>query len=157
KKEMMARGQSFDPKIPVGIMIEVPAAVLLADLLIQECDFFSIGTNDLIQYTLAVDRNNEQVSQFYEPLHPAVLSSLSRVVRIAREAGKSVSVCGEMAGDPLMAALFIGFGVTHLSMIPSNIPRVKQALLQIEMVKAKIMAEKIVRAATIQEARALLQ
>jgi len=120
------------PDIPIGIMIEVPSAVQLAHFLIKEVDFFSVGTNDLIQFTLAVDRNNELVADFFEPFHPAVIHSLWQVVQAAHKNGKWVSICGEMAGDPAMSALLVGLGFDRLSMIPANIPLVKHTIRNLD-------------------------
>lgn len=126
--ELEAAGISFDRNLKVGIMIEIPSAVTMADLLAVEVDFFSIGTNDLIQYILAIDRSNEHLSEFYQPLHPAVLRSLQRVVEVARAAGIEACICGEMAGDPLYLPILLGLGFTELSMSAASIPRVKQIL-----------------------------
>jgi phosphotransferase system enzyme I (PtsI) len=126
--ELSLAGIPFDRNIKVGIMIEIPSAVSMADLLAPEVDFFSIGTNDLIQYTLAIDRSNEQLSEYYQPLHPAVLRSLSRVVEVAHEAGIDACICGEMAGDPLYLPILLGLGFDELSMTAAAIPRVKQIL-----------------------------
>jgi phosphotransferase system enzyme I (PtsI) len=109
-------------------MIEIPSAVTMADLLAQEADFFSIGTNDLIQYMLAIDRSNEQLTDFYQPLHPAILRSLHRVVEAAHAAGIDACICGEMAGDPLYLPILLGLGFDELSMTAASIPRVKQIL-----------------------------
>jgi len=128
KSEMSALGIPFDSRIQVGIMIEIPSAVMMADLLAPEADFFSIGTNDLIQYTLAIDRSNEHLSEFYQPLHPAVLRSLRRVVEAAHAAGIDACICGEMAGDPLYLPILLGLGFDELSMGSASIPRVKQIL-----------------------------
>ncbi len=122
---------TFDENIPVGVMIEVPAAALVAERLAEECDFFSIGTNDLTQYTLAVDRGNEHVAHLYDPLHPAVLILLERTVRAAQAAGIPVSVCGEMAGSPLTAPLLIGLGITELSTVPGAVPAMKEVVRRI--------------------------
>ncbi len=126
--ELQAAGIGFDRNLKVGIMIEIPSAVAMADLLAAEADFFSIGTNDLIQYTLAIDRSNEHLTEFYQPLHPAVLRSLHRVVDVALAAGIDVCICGEMAGDPLYLPVLLGLGFNELSMSASSIPRVKQIL-----------------------------
>lgn len=126
--ELEAAGIPFDRNLKVGIMIEIPSAVTMADLLAVEVDFFSIGTNDLIQYILAIDRSNEHLSEFYQPLHPAVLRSLQRVVEVARAAGIEACICGEMAGDPLYLPILLGLGFTELSMSAASIPRVKQIL-----------------------------
>ena len=128
KAELSAAGIPFDRRLPVGIMIEIPSAVTMADLLAPEADFFSIGTNDLIQYTLAIDRSNEHLSEFYQPLHPAVLRSLRRVVDVAHAAGIDACICGEMAGDPLYLPILLGLGFDELSMGSASIPRVKQIL-----------------------------
>jgi phosphotransferase system enzyme I (PtsI) len=126
--ELSAAGITFDRNIKVGIMIEIPSAVAMADLLAPEADFFSIGTNDLIQYTLAIDRSNEQLSEYYQPLHPAVLRSLLRVVEVAHAAGIEAGICGEMAGDPHYLPILLGLEFDELSMSASSIPRVKQIL-----------------------------
>lgn len=157
KGELRGEGVPFVPMIPLGLMIEVPAAVALAHILIKDCDFFSIGTNDLIQYTLAVDRNNERVAQFFEPLHPAVLTSLAHIAKVANEAGKPVSICGEIAGDPFMAPLLVGLGVTGLSMIPSNIPVVKSVIRGFTYTQVQGLAEKALNASTIEEVKGLLE
>jgi phosphotransferase system enzyme I (PtsI) len=131
--ELDAAGIPFDRAIRVGIMIEIPSAVVVADLLARECDFFSIGTNDLIQYTLAIDRSNEHLVEMYQPLHPAVLRSLQRVVEAARQAGIEAGICGEMAGDPLYLPVLLGLGFDELSMGAASIPRVKRMLRRCTM------------------------
>ncbi len=110
-------------------MVEIPSAAILIHYLIEEIDFVSIGTNDLIQYTLAVDRNNEKVAHFYQPLNPAVLQLIYNVAHACRQHGKGLSVCGEMAGDPLYTQLLLAMGVDDLSMQPSSIPAVKNVVL----------------------------
>ena len=132
KAELAARRVPFDPKIPLGIMIEVPAAAAMTDILIREVDYLSIGTNDLIQYYLAADRSNEHVSYLYKPLHPSVLRLLRFVIETAIRAGKEVGICGEMAADPLSAIVLLGFGLRTFSMNPIFIPRVKKALRSVE-------------------------
>jgi len=123
--EMEQEGVPFRPDVRLGVMIEVPAAAIIADVLAREVDFFSIGTNDLIQYSLAVDRNNEHVASLYQPLHPAILRMLRFVIDSGRAAGLEVSLCGEMAADPGFALLLIGLGLRRLSMSPRQIPEVK--------------------------------
>jgi phosphotransferase system enzyme I (PtsI) len=132
QRELAAANVPFDPDIPLGIMIEVPAAAAIADILIKDVDYFSIGTNDLIQYYLAVDRSNEFVSYLYKPLHPAVLRLLKTVIEAALKQGKDVAVCGEMAADPLLAMVLFGFGLRSFSMNPIYIPRVKNALRSVD-------------------------
>ena len=122
KVELAREGREFDPAMPIGIMIEVPAAVALASHLIREVDFFSIGTNDLIQYILAVDRNNHKVAELYEPLHPAVLAAIQDAVQAARGAGKWVGMCGEMAADPLCTLVLLGLGLTICRCSRSSFP-----------------------------------
>lgn len=157
KSELRSQGVAFSPKIPLGLLVEVPSAVWLSHLLIKHCDFFSIGTNDLIQYTLAVDRNNERVAQFFEPLHPAVLQAIARVARVGREEAKRVSVCGEIAGDPFMVPLLIGLGVTGLSLIPRGIPLVKNILHVITYDWVRSLAEKALGASTVDEVKKVLE
>ena len=128
KSELTAVGMLFDSQIKVGVMIEIPAAVTLADLLAREVDFFSVGTNDLIQYMLAIDRTNEQLSHMYQPLHPAVLRSLRQIVQAAHSGGIKACLCGEMAGDPLYLPVLLGLGFDELSMGAGSILRVKQIL-----------------------------
>ncbi len=128
RNELLREGHDVPGYIPFGIMIEVPAAVQIIDFLIQEVDYVSIGTNDLIQYTLAADRNNAGVRHYYDPYHPAVLHSIKRVADAANKAGKKASVCGEMAADPLCALLLTGMGIKEFSLSAPSIPVVKQAL-----------------------------
>ncbi|MFP4308694.1 MAG: phosphoenolpyruvate--protein phosphotransferase [Desulfococcaceae bacterium] len=123
-----AENRPFRADIEVGIMIEVPSAVILADVLAEEVDFFSIGTNDLIQYALAIDRGNRYVSHLYHPLHPAILRMIRHVTEVGRTRGVNVYMCGEMAGDPLHLPILIGMGLRELSMNPQSIPAVKNAI-----------------------------
>ena len=132
-----------DPLPPLGVMIEIPGAALAADALANVADFFAIGTNDLIQYTLAIDRGDEQVANLYNPLHPAVLRLIQFAVEAALRGRKPVSLCGEMAGDPRYTALLLGLGIRDLSMAPSNIPRVKQRIRALDIVAAARRARAI--------------
>jgi phosphotransferase system enzyme I (PtsI) len=150
QRELTAEGVPFDPDIPLGIMIEVPAAAAIADILIKDVDYFSIGTNDLIQYYLAVDRSNEFVSYLYKPLHPAVLRLLKSVIEAALKQGKDVTVCGEMAADPLSAMVLFGFGLRTFSMNPIFIPRVKNALRSID---SRTIRRALVKALTLRTAQ----
>jgi phosphotransferase system enzyme I (PtsI) len=137
RKELTREGHKFDKNIQVGIMIEIPSAAVCADQLAREVDFFSIGTNDLIQYTLAVDRGNEQVASLYDPFHPAILRLLRNIIQAANREGIWVGVCGEMASDPLCAILLVGLGVDELSMGPVAVPRIKRLIRQIRLADAR--------------------
>lgn len=141
RSELRREGFPFDEKIPVGIMIETPAAVMIADVLAGEVDFFSIGTNDLIQYGAAVDRMNERVAHLYQPTHPGILRLIKRAVDAAREVNLPVSVCGEMAGYPLLIPLLIGLGIRHLSASAPLIPLVKHIVRKIELPDAAALAD----------------
>jgi len=132
KAELDERKVKYDRHIPLGAMIEVPAAAAVTDLLAREVDYLSIGTNDLIQYYLAVDRSNEHVSYLYKPLHPAVLRLVRDIIRTAQREGKGVTVCGEMAADPISALVLLGFGLRMFSMNPIFIPRIKKVLRAVE-------------------------
>ena len=125
KTQLEKRGEAFDPQTPVGCMIETPAAVTICDLLAEHADFFSIGTNDLVQYLLAVDRINNQIAYLYEPHHPAVIRAVGHVAEVGRQKGVEVSVCGEMAGDPHFTALLMGLGIDEMSVAPPLIPELK--------------------------------
>ncbi|NMO94690.1 phosphoenolpyruvate--protein phosphotransferase [Paenibacillus lemnae] len=141
KEDLDSRGVPYDAEIEAGIMIEVPAAAMISDLLAEECDFFSIGTNDLVQYVLAVDRMNEQIAQMYQPFHPAVLRMLRTTVDAAQGAGIPVSVCGELAGDERAIPLWLGLGVDQLSMSPLSLLRVKHRILNTSAAEAREEAQ----------------
>lgn len=128
KEELLQEGVIFAPHIPIGIMIEVPSAALVSDILAKKSHFFSIGTNDLIQYTIAVDRGNENIAYLYDPLHPGVLRLIRMVVENAHKAGIVAGMCGEMAGDPLYTLVLLGLGLDEFSMSSFGIPRVKQII-----------------------------
>lgn len=156
KAELRAAGKEFNPDIKVGVMIEVPSAVWLATQLIREVDFFSIGTNDLIQYLLAVDRNNRKVASLYEPLHPAVLAAIHETVQAAKGAGKWVGMCGEMASDPSCTLVLLGLGLDDLSMGPFFIPVVKRLVRSVPYSAARTIAREVLTLDTVQGVKGYL-
>ena len=141
----------YSSNVPVGIMIEVPSAAATADLLAQEADFFTIGTNDLIQYFLAVDRTNARVSHLFQPLHPAILRSLKFIIESAEKRGIEVGLCGEMASDPLFIIILLGLGLRQLSMNPASIPKIKGIIRAIRYSEAKKMTDEMLRISTARE------
>jgi phosphotransferase system enzyme I (PtsI) len=157
RAELTAKGVAFNATMPVGSMIEIPSAALTADLLAKDCDFFSIGTNDLIQYLLAIDRVNERIAHLYEPTHPAVLRILKHIVTQAHKRKRKVSVCGEMAGDPVYAALLLGLGVDELSMTPPLLPAVKFAVRAMKLSDAKKLAKDSLNLKSAKEIQALCE
>jgi phosphotransferase system enzyme I (PtsI) len=157
KKELREAGLPYDEKIETGIMIETPSAVIIADLLAREVDFFSVGTNDLIQYSLAIDRTNEHLSDLYEPLHPAVLRSLKIVADAAHAAGINVCMCGEMAGEPTYLPILLGLGYEELSMNAVSIPKVKKVLRRCSKSEAEDLAAQVLKFATAVEVESYLQ
>jgi phosphoenolpyruvate-protein phosphotransferase (PTS system enzyme I) len=145
KQQLHADGILFDEKVPFGCMIETPAAATIPDILASEVEFFSIGSNDLIQYTLAADRTNPRVSYIYEPLHLAVLRMMRTIIRAARHSGRPVSLCGEMAADPIYTIILLGLGVDELSMNPVMIPAIKQIIRSVTWAEAKGIANGVLR------------
>jgi len=151
KEELRAEGAPFDEGIEVGAMIEIPSASIIADALALEVDFLSIGTNDLIQYALAIDRINESVSYLFEPLHPAILRMIRGIVEAGHRAGIEVAICGEMAADPAYLLILLGLGLDELSMTPFYIPRVKKILRSSSYEEAKQLLEEVSRLPTAAE------
>jgi len=157
KKELKKQNKPFDPKIKIGIMVEVPSAAIIADLLAKEVDFFSIGTNDLIQYALAIDRVNEQVSYLYEPLHPSILRLLKNIIDSAHKNGITVALCGEMAGENIYLPVLLGLGVDEMSMNPVAILEVKRILRSISYKKCKHITNRLLSYSTVDEIKTFLK
>jgi len=155
--EMEREGVPFRRDVRLGVMIEVPGAAIIADVLAREVDFFSIGTNDLIQYALAVDRNNEHVASLYQPLHPAILRMLRFVIDSARAAGIETSLCGEMAADPGFALLLLGLGLRRLSMSPRQIPEVKTWVRETTVAELAELATRCLEHSTAEEVQRQLE
>jgi len=156
KKELEAAKISFDPDVPLGFMIEVPSAAHLADHLAREADFFTIGTNDLVQYALAVDRNNKRVAHLYDPMNPAVLNLIAMTTRAARKAGIPAGICGEVAADPLWTPLLIGLDVSVLSMNSASIPIIKRSIRLIRKEDCLKAAHRALKADSSTEVRRIL-
>jgi phosphotransferase system enzyme I (PtsI) len=157
KNELHKEGKPFDERISTGTMIEVPSAAITADTLAKESDFFSIGTNDLIQYSLAVDRANEKVAYLYEPGHPAVLRLIKSVIDIAHSNNIWVGMCGEMAGEPIFAFLTLGLELDEFSMPPPRVPKIKQLIRNVSFTQAKEIARKALSLSTAKEVEHCLQ
>ncbi|MBI2989178.1 MAG: phosphoenolpyruvate--protein phosphotransferase [Deltaproteobacteria bacterium] len=156
KEELEHEEVPFDHQMELGIMVEVPSVVQLASRIVREVDFFSIGTNDLIQYLLAVDRSNRKVAGLYEPLHPAVLSALMHVIEVAKKAGRRVAMCGEMAGDPLCALLLLGMGLEEFSMGSLFIPVIKKIIRSVTYQAAKTCTQIVLQMDTVGEIKKYL-
>ena len=145
KDELKSKGYGYNEKVPIGIMIEVPAAVLAAEFLAKKVDFFSIGTNDLIQYTIAIDRGTEKIAYLYQPYHPALLKLLKMTVAAGKKAGIPVSLCGEMGSDPVATIVLLGLGIEEISMSPAAIPVVKKVIRNVKISEAESIIEHISR------------
>ena len=154
RSELKTRGAAFAEQVEMGIMIEVPSAAFTAQFLAREADFFSIGTNDLIQYTFAADRGNEKVAYLYEPLHPAILHVLKKIIDDAHAAGKWVGMCGEMAGDLNAVALLLGLGLDEFSVNPAAIPEIKSLIRSLDLPTVQALASQVLTLATAAEIRA---
>lgn len=156
REELKQKGIAYQSKIPVGIMIEIPSAALAADVFARECDFFSIGTNDLVQYTLAVDRGNEAVASLYQTCHPSILRLIAHVIEKAHEAGIPCGMCGEAAADKRLIPFFLGLGLDEFSMSASSILEVKELIGNLDGEECRELKDKVLQAATAEEAKAIL-
>jgi phosphotransferase system enzyme I (PtsI) len=157
KEDLEEEGIAFNPKLPVGTMVEVPSAAILSDQLAREVNFFSIGTNDLIQYTLAADRTNEAVASLYSPGDPAVLRLIELVVSAAQKHGIEVNVCGEMSGEPIYTLLLLGMGLRQLSVTPHNIPEIKKIIRSVTLAEAQEVTQEALRLETARDVNNFLR
>lgn len=157
KEELKREGHPFDEDIPLGIMIEVPSAVSICNFLSREVDFFSIGTNDLIQYALAIDRTNEQVAYLYEPLHPAILQMIKTSVKAAKRAGIKVGICGEMAAEPAYIPIILGFGLDEISVNMQVIPLIKRIIRETNFRDTKWMVDEILKFPTAEQIKSYIK
>jgi len=157
QEELRKENIPFNEHMPIGIMIEVPGSVLIADILAKEVDFFSIGTNDLIQYSLGIDRTNKHVSYLYQPLHPAILRSIKHVVDAAHEAGIEVSLCGEVAADPFCVPILMGMQVDSLSLNPQAIPGIKRIIRRATMEECKQLLKQVIDSDTVARSNKLVR
>jgi phosphotransferase system enzyme I (PtsI) len=154
KEELRKRGKEFDKKIEVGAMIEIPSAALTADILAKHVDFFSIGTNDLIQYSLAVDRVNEKIAYLYEPRHPAVLRLIKQIIAAGHRENIWVGMCGEMAGEPSLALILVGMGLDEFSVSVSSLPEIKKVIRSVRLAEARALAEEVLSYTNVEDIRA---
>ena len=157
KRELDKHGQAFEPNTEVGVMIEVPSAALLADAIAERVDFLSIGTNDLVQYLLAVDRGNDRIAHLYENLHPAVLRVIKNVIDAGHRHGIGVGMCGEMAADPLATVLLVGMEIDELSVSPIDVPAIKKIIRRTNFRDAKKLARKVLEFSTVKEINAFMR
>ena len=156
KQQLEERGQPYDADIKIGGMIEIPAAALALSIFMKRLDFLSIGTNDLIQYTLAIDRTDDAVAHLYDPLHPAVLTLVANTIQTATRGGVPVAVCGEMAGDPLLTRLLLGLGLRNFSMHPSQLLTIKEKILRTNLGEVQTLAQRVLRTTDPAKTRELL-
>lgn len=157
QQELAKQGLRFNPDMPVGIMMELPAAVMVAEVLAREVDFFSIGTNDLIQYSLGIDRTNRHVSYLYQPLHPAVVRSIKHVVDAAHQAGIECNLCGEMASDPFCVPILMGMQIDAISLNPQTIPGIKHIIRQVTMDDCKKLLKQVLESPTVSRTNQLVR
>ncbi len=155
--ELTREGRAFDPHVPLGAMIEVPSAALLAHSLAKEVDFFSLGTNDLVQYVLAADREDEHIAPYYQPAHPAVLQLIQLVARAATASSRSLTICGDMAGDPFYTELLLGLGLTAFSVAPGEILDVKHRIRSTRLSEARALAEECLGLGSAVDVEALIE
>ena len=156
KAQLDHRGQPYDKGIKVGGMIEIPAAALSLPMFMKRLDFLSIGTNDLIQYTLAIDRTDDAVAHLYDPLHPAVLTLVAGTIQTATRGGTPIAVCGEMAGDLQLTRLLLGLGLRNFSMHPSQLLAIKERILRTNLAEVQALAQRVLRASDPVKTRELL-
>jgi phosphotransferase system enzyme I (PtsI) len=156
KEQLDERRQAYDRKIEIGGMIEIPAAALSLPMFMRRLDFLSIGTNDLIQYTLAIDRTDDAVAHLYDPLHPAVLTLVANTIQTATRGGVPVAVCGEMAGDLQLTRLLLGLGLRNFSMHPSQLLAIKDRILQTNRAEVQALAQRVLRTTDPEKTRNLL-
>ena len=157
EKPLDREGIPYDRELKVGIMVETPSVAITADIFSKYVDFFSIGANDLCQYTFAVDRNNREVSSLYDPLHPAMLRMIKGIVQAAHQGDIITGMCGEMAGDPLNTIVLLGLGLDELSMNPVSIPQVKRIIRNITMEEARALAERALHLENSEQVRAIIK